>query len=580
MPRLGPAVIGRGRVLMRATPSSRVPRRVAVASGLLLVCGCLFGSASAAGATYTWVGEGTKPEWSNPANWSNAGQPLAESSVETLAFPRLHPLDCYEQPPLLTCFASENDLHGLSVGEIQLDDADEYVLSGDELTLGAGGILAEGPAGSGGFANLKLPLDLGASQKWNISGGPIGGNGVAVGSEVSGSGSALTVALNHRGSVYFLRGAHVETGNVLIESSDATRGFVGLTEGTINRNDGHSLTLRGVALEAFDGATGGLVLENPITLVGAFEYDEETGTEAGLSGTLATQSASIGAGTLILPITGTAGYPGHDFSQLTSFGGVTINGGLLDISDESEAGCPSVPAGQVDTLISTTGGLNGSFSNAPEGSTLTTTCLSPSLENISGESFRINYHRGGSPATVTATAIGGGQGNVGTSQEQRERELREHVAILQQERLVRERATKERELARESRERAAEAQTIQAITVGLDGIVPTGKAAKIAVLLKKGFSLAFTTPAAGTLTISWYEVPHGAHLSSKPKPVLVATGSTTFVGAGSKHVLVRLTVAGKRLLRHAKRISLTAKGSFTRAGKPPVVKRENFVLKR
>ena len=45
----------------------------------------------------------------------------------------------------MTCFATENDLHGLSVGEVQLDDADEYVLAGDELTLGAGGILAAQP---------------------------------------------------------------------------------------------------------------------------------------------------------------------------------------------------------------------------------------------------------------------------------------------------------------------------------------------------------------------------------------------------------------------------------------------------
>ena len=592
---LAPAAIGRGWTLIRTTPRSRAPRALAAAVGMLLACACLFGSANAGAASFTWVGEAATPKWSSAANWSNTGHPAAETSIETLVFPHLTPVGCYQHPPLLTCFASENDLHGLSVGEIQLDDADGYALSGTGLTLGTGGIVAEGATGSGDPASLTLPIDLGASQTWLISGGPSGENGVAVGGELSGSGSALTVTLKERGSLFFYGGAEAETGDVAIESSGGSRGFVLLAESAINETDGHSLALRGVALEAFEAATGALSLENAITLVGTFEFDEETGETVGVSATLATKGASLNGGTLDIPINGTGVVAGNAFSQLTSSGAVSISGSLLDVSDQFEGGCPAVPVGQVDTLISADGELTGSFSNAPESSTLTTTCLTPSLETVSGESFRINYHRGTSHSTVTATAI------VGEGQEKRERaereereisEVREHAATLQQERLVRERAIKEREVARAGQERAVkegreraeresrEKAEAAAIAVMLAKIVPSGKAAKIPVILKHGFSFALTAAGAGTLTISWYEVPHGAHLSKKAKPVLVATGTKTFAGAGTGKLVVKVTGAGKRLLAHAKRMSLTAKGAFARAGKPSSTARKNFVLKR
>ncbi len=572
---------------MGATPRSRSPRVLAVAVGLVLACACLFGSASAAGATFTWTGEAAGPAWSTSANWSKTGHPAAETSVETLVFGHLAPAGCYQHPPPQTCFATENDLHGLSIGELQLDDADGYELAGQGVTLGAGGLVAEGPAGSGEFAVLTLPIDLGVSQTWLISGDPNGENGVAVGGELSGLGSALTVALKERGSLYFYGGAKAETGDVVVESSDGSRGYVMLAESHINETDGHSLTLRGVTLEAVEAATGALSLENTVTLVGTFGFDEKTGETVGLSARLATKSASINGGTLDLPINEAGVTPGHAFSQLTSTGAVSINGTHLDLSDQFEGGCPAVPNGQVDTVISTGGELIGSFANAPDGSLLETTCLTPSLETVSGESFQINYHRGASHSTVTATAV------VGEGKEQRERvereereisEAREHVTTLQQERLVRERATKEREVARANSERAAREATERAeaaaIAAMLAKIVPSGKAAKIPVILKHGFSFALASAGAGTLTISWYEVPHGAHLSKKVKPILVATGTTTFAGAGAGKLVVKVTGAGKRLLRHAKKISLTAEGTFARAGRPPSTARKNFVIKR
>jgi hypothetical protein len=110
------------------------------------------------------------------------------------------------------------------------------------------------------------------------------------------------------------------------------------------------------------------------------------------------------------------------------------------------------------------------------------------------------------------------------------------------------------------------AQIVALLTTQL---VPSGKAAKIATLLKSGgVTMSFKALEAGTLTIGWYEVPPGAKLAKKTKvkPVLVASGQKSFAGAGTGTITVKLTTAGKRLLKHAKQLRLTAKGTFTAPG--------------
>lgn len=70
------------------------------------------------------------------------------------------------------------------------------------------------------------------------------------------------------------------------------------------------------------------------------------------------------------------------------------------------------------------------------------------------------------------------------------------------------------------------------------------------------------------LSVQWYEVPSGAKLAKhgKAKAVLVASGQASFAGAGTSKVKIRLTAVGKRLLRHAKKIKLEAKGVFVPTG--------------
>ncbi len=135
--------------------------------------------------------------------------------------------------------------------------------------------------------------------------------------------------------------------------------------------------------------------------------------------------------------------------------------------------------------------------------------------------------------------------------------------------------------AEEEAARRVEEALDRSIVAALDkAIAPSSKTADLATLLKAGgLTVLFKAPTAGTLVISWYEVPKGAHLS-KAKPVLLASGQAAFVMNATKKVKVRLTGEGRRLLKHARSIRLTSKGVFTPPGKAPVTASKAFTLKR
>jgi lysophospholipase L1-like esterase len=114
-------------------------------------------------------------------------------------------------------------------------------------------------------------------------------------------------------------------------------------------------------------------------------------------------------------------------------------------------------------------------------------------------------------------------------------------------------------------------------------LVPHGKSAKIAAILRAGgYTVSFKALAAGNAEIHWYVVPLHAHLSmgKNRKPMLVATGKLRFLNAGTRNLKLKLTPAGKRLLRHSQSIRLTATGTFTPTGKHPIVATRTFTLTR
>jgi hypothetical protein len=114
-------------------------------------------------------------------------------------------------------------------------------------------------------------------------------------------------------------------------------------------------------------------------------------------------------------------------------------------------------------------------------------------------------------------------------------------------------------------------------------LIPSGKAAKIRALLKSGgFTFLFNALEAGVVLIHWYQVPSGAKLARKaqPRPMLVAAGKLTFLAKGTARMKIKLTLAGRRLLEHAKQLKVTAKGAFTPPDRSPITTTRVFLLKQ
>jgi hypothetical protein len=112
---------------------------------------------------------------------------------------------------------------------------------------------------------------------------------------------------------------------------------------------------------------------------------------------------------------------------------------------------------------------------------------------------------------------------------------------------------------------------------------PSGKTATTkAIINSGGFSFTCSVPSAGKLVIDWYYLPSGAKLAKKAKhkPVLVGAGQRTFSAPGTAMIKIKLTAAGRSLLKHATQVKLTAKGTFTPTGNAAITATRTFVLKR
>lgn len=111
----------------------------------------------------------------------------------------------------------------------------------------------------------------------------------------------------------------------------------------------------------------------------------------------------------------------------------------------------------------------------------------------------------------------------------------------------------------------------------LGQLAPTGRASRIATLLKNnGYAYTFKAPTPGQISVSWYVSGAGVRHASAP----VATAGQSFVKHRVQTVHVRLTSGGKRLLRAARHIRLTAKGTLRTARGTVITTARAFTLNR
>jgi len=112
-------------------------------------------------------------------------------------------------------------------------------------------------------------------------------------------------------------------------------------------------------------------------------------------------------------------------------------------------------------------------------------------------------------------------------------------------------------------------------------LAPRGAAARIRTLLRHGsYPMLAGGLAAGSLHVSWSFQPRRLAGHRRPKAITVATGGAVVSSAGSATVTITLTGAGRRLLKRATRVALTATGALSTVGAGAVSATRAFTLSR
>lgn len=383
----------------------RLRRRLVAA--LVAGASLLVPAIAQASTNYTWSGAAAPgtPNWSNGTNWEGSAP---SGSVGTLTFPALTGAACVANPATATCYTSTNDVSGLNVNALSIDDGVPYNITGNAIILGAGGITASPSANDVGLHPvLSVPITLSAPQTWSINRVNGGLNeGLEVNANISGAVSD-TLGINF-GTSYAFFGitADAEVGAVTVTGSGAlalgalASGAGGAVQGSLNGTNGNPVGLGSATfLVALDGATGPLTVGEVASLqVG------EPGPAQGTSGTLAvnggvTFNSTSNFFSFIHPGT----VAGTNYSQLRASGAVSLNGATLRLSDGGGSACEVLTPGNVDTLITTTGLLTGTFHGVPDGTIISAECFAAGT----APTVKINYTAHAVTATVETAGSSG-----------------------------------------------------------------------------------------------------------------------------------------------------------------------------
>ncbi len=260
---------------------------------------------------------------------------------------------------------------------------------------------------------------------------------------------------------------------------------------------------------------------------------------------------------------------GHTPTSLEIIISATITGNLVTLSVPLVSTVPGGPYASIEELLLRLGEspAEETASHLQSGVTLTSECPTSKFSWAATVTFD---REGAGPPKPLAEETTAETGCPAISPEE----------LLR--RQVREEEAAAKKKAEETAAKQAEEALDKTILAALDkAIAPTGRSARLAALLKTGrFTRSFASPAAGTLVIDWYTIPKSTHARKHAKPLLIATGKAIFAAAGTKHIIIKLTRKGTQLIKNAKSIKLTAKGTFTPTGKPAVTALRTFTLRR
>jgi hypothetical protein len=607
----------KGRARQRRA-SAKSGRRGLFLAALVVVTGSL-AVPTAAGAflaSYTWTGASAEKfsyRWSASGNWQSKTAPSGK--VGTLTFPKLPSAEACSSDPFANCWTSENDVTGIEAEALVIDLGAPYDIFDHGLALGSGGVTATTSGTEPFLFTLFTPLALSASQTWTVDGGSGGSNhGFLRLGQVQGETKELAINLSNAATVEFCESAQV--GAVTAKGSGTLLMRSNCGSPSLNGQDGKAVTLSGgTALVAFDDtpSIGPLTTDGPVEVGhGAFSTevpDAVLSVDGGMT---------LSASSTLTQFIDHSGSGTGAYSQIKATGSVSLASAHLTLGlghDFTKLSCPVLKPGDVDTLITTTGALTGTFSGISNGATIPLSDCGSS--ELAPPTVTINY----TAHSVTATIVTAGEGEEGSkeAEEEAKRKAEEETAAkhkAEEETAAKHKAEEETAAKRKAEEEAAakhkaeeetaakhkaeeqaaarrkaeeetaakhkaEEEALSQVASALAGwLSPHGKLAKLRTILKRdGYAFAVTAPLTGALTISWYQLPKGAHLTAH-KPVLVASGSVSLSAANAAKITLKLTSVGKRLLKHAQTIKLTARGIFSPRAAAPIARLRSFTLKR
>ncbi|HEX5308822.1 MAG TPA: hypothetical protein VFW38_07055 [Solirubrobacteraceae bacterium] len=341
--------------------------------------------AQAAPANYSWSGETASAlglaaaHWSQASNWKGGTAPSA-GAAGTLEFPLLSGEGGCSTFPIDTCGHSENDISGIQAEKLLLIDAGGYFIGGDAIELGAGGLEDVNDADQMVGASLDLPLELSAEQTWSLDGSML-----SVGGALSGT-SNLDVSLEERGWLNVQRTStgvkattvpDDEVGTVTVKGTEAsgagpTAGANGTLElalpfypgdapAKLNATDGNPITVEHAKI-------GGDAILGPLTVTGGELEAGGIDVTGAPFGSIAVQGAATLDSNSAAAFWIREGTPeaGDDYSQLSATGTVDLGGARVSIGVRNEndySACPALIEGDEYTLVTTTGKLEGVFSD-------------------------------------------------------------------------------------------------------------------------------------------------------------------------------------------------------------------------
>jgi hypothetical protein len=330
-------------------------------------------------STCSWsgtdAGGGGSQNWSDPSNWSSGNTPSTGGNGDlTLPASSCGNGVCY----------SNNDISGASFHSLTIDKQTNYKVTGNAITLGAGGLTTTNTGPALG-AEWDVPITLGASQTWQLPGAT---TLLETFEPITGSADSLALDLGTGGAY---------GGQLVIGSDDEVGPITASGLGAIRLQSNPYDTSQQPALNATDG--------HLITLENGADLNSDVAASVG---PLSVSGGTVGVGDVTAPVLSVSGSASFDSSstfttvlnnsgsgELSATGPVSV-GGTLNLY-WTLTSCAALNPGTTFTLVHGSS-LSGEFTNAPEGAELPVRCQT---NNDPEGVVKIHYSSTG----VTGTAM-------------------------------------------------------------------------------------------------------------------------------------------------------------------------------